>query len=160
MFRHHPFWPLTVIAVLSLNCAEAAPPAKPMLAPKIEDACATYSFVEAEFLSFEADPRFEKIGYFDGPIAKYRVTKLLSGKPVPSEFEIYYMLNDDTSCIEPEGWKFDPTIMPSKGSRWLLVVAPSDDGRFQTFRGMFGRRELTDATYKAFKPCLKDQLTR
>jgi hypothetical protein len=107
-----------------------------MPAPTSQEMCRAKLIVRAEYKGFRK--KGAKISYFDPPLANYRVDKVLQGKYDNPEISIRYDFHDGSACLEEKGWAFSDSLMPNKGSLWVLFI---EENRtlFTTYRGEFGR---------------------
>ena len=118
--------------------------ASPMVAPTFEEALSKSEYVVvAEYLKYE---KKGPVDYFYGPFAIYRVVKVLKGKPLIGKIRVQYYFDDGSACIVPEGFKFNDTMMPAKGSQWILFLASKDSREkfWSTYRGDYGRWIATE----------------
>lgn len=116
--------------------------AKPMMAPTDHEGFdKSAHIVVAEYQGYKKGA--EKVTYFDGVLADYKVVEVLKGGELSPSIKILYAFHDRSACIEPEGWTFDERSMPAKGSRWVLFLETEMGGVWQTYRGDYGRREAT-----------------
>lgn len=126
------FW----LAVLLLSAVAAH--AKPMPAPSLEEAQRSSRAVVAEYVDYTADGN---IGYFSGPVARYRIVR--GNYTTPGQIvRIRYQFQDGSACLEPQGWVFSESMMPKKGSLWTLYLQ-GEGPILDTYRGSFGRQPLT-----------------
>lgn len=100
--------------------------AKPMDNPTIEEVIQSNWIVIAEYIDYSKQG---KIGYFNEPIANYKVIQVLRGKLLDETIQIYYEFQDGSACVLLKGWRFSDNLMPKKGSQWILFLKDkSDDG--------------------------------
>jgi hypothetical protein len=123
---------------------------EPMAPASIREACSSESVVEAEYLRFSSNT---PISFFDGPIAGYRVIRVINGKTTAEEIAIKYDFHDGTACIEPSGWNFSDELMPLPNSKWLLFLKASSDNMYTTYRGDFGRIEIGPKSKEFLEKC-------
>lgn len=120
--------------------AKPMPVAEPMPPASIEEGLGTsIAVVSAEYQGYRRR-QSGRIGYFEPPVARFRVVATLYGKPpAASAIDVYHDFHDGSPCLEPEHWRFNPSMMPEPGSRWLLILQPGKENIFRTYRGNFGR---------------------
>ncbi len=123
--------------------------AKPMAAPTLAESLhASPTVLVADYQQYRKAPGQPNIGYFQGPLARYRVVKVLKGAFSPQTVEIRYDFTDGSACLAEEGWQFTPAMMPAPGSRWILLLAgPATPatGAYRTTRGTYGRKPWSKA---------------
>lgn len=130
---------------------------KPMLAPTLEEAIERSEYIVVAEYS-EYSKRWDKIGYFYGPLAMYKVIEILKGNnALPQIIPIQYDFQDGSPCIEPENWTFDEKLMPQKESRWILFLTSKDNEQeiWETYRGDYGRWEAIEENFNKIKINLK-----
>ncbi len=129
-----------IFAACVLSCHNIH--AKPMMAPTDQEGFdRSAHIVVAEYQGYSKGA--EKVTYFDGVLADYKVVEVLKGGELSPSIKILYAFHDRSACIEPEDWTFDEKSMPAKGSRWILFLETEMGGVWQTYRGDYGRREAT-----------------
>ncbi len=112
--------------------------AKPMDNPTVEEAIQSKIIIIAEYIDYSKQG---KIGYFNGPIANYKVIQVLRGKLLDETISIHYDFQDGSACVLLKGWRFSDNLMPKKDSQWILFLKDkSGDGKsYMTYRGDYGR---------------------
>jgi len=116
--------------------------AKPMLAPTLDEAISSDAIVLAEYIGYNDSFNIE---YFNGPIAHYKVIRILKGDSVKKYIKVEYSFHDGSPCMEPEDWKFSSSIMPKVGSKFILFINGSDKhDYYYTYRGDYGRKEADE----------------
>ncbi|HMP52935.1 MAG TPA: hypothetical protein PKD05_15385 [Candidatus Melainabacteria bacterium] len=104
------------------------------------------SIVIAEYKKFESDGA---ISFFHPPRAIYRIQEYLKGPPLNPYLPVRYEFCNKIGEEKPDGWKFDKSMMPKPGSKWLIFIynGVPIDGMFETYHGAFGRQEFTEENY-------------
>jgi tetratricopeptide (TPR) repeat protein len=102
------------------------------------------------------------IEFFNPPIAKYKIQKILKGPPLNRDLPIRYEFHDRSAKKVPDGWKFGDDKMPEKGSKWLIFiqVALPRDGAFDTYTGDYGRQPYTDENMNRIYALLENATNR
>jgi hypothetical protein len=127
--------------------------AEPMPLPSDEKAVASDWIVVAKYIdhavpSGEDRARGSKEGRFLGVYADFMVEEVL--KPSSDEtinllslkkpIHVWYDFFEDGWCIPPEGVIFSESLMPPKGSQWILFINQAKSfRRFGIYRGKYGR---------------------
>jgi len=125
-----------LILLLSLQLT-----AKPMEPASLQQGKAqSQAIVLAEYLGYTA-PR--PVEYFQPPLARYRVIKVLKGQVNP-EVQVAYAFHDGSACLAPTDFRFTAGMLPARGSRWVLLLQSATDGVWSTYRGDFGRRKADE----------------
>ncbi len=107
------------------------------------------NIVIAEFTGMEMDKAHPPT-YFTPPKAKYHIEEYLKGAPFNRAIAIKYEFHDEIITEEkPADWKFDESLLPKKGSKWILFIpnAVPIDGMLHTYHGRYGRQEFTEDNY-------------
>jgi hypothetical protein len=97
--------------------------------------------------TYEGYTHSPDISYFHPPIARYRIQKYLKGPPLNKDLPLRYEFHDRSEgTAAPKGWKFEESIMPKKGSEWLIFIKNGlpRDGAFDTYMGNYGRQEANE----------------
>jgi tetratricopeptide (TPR) repeat protein len=97
--------------------------------------------------TYEGYTHSPDISYFHPPIAKYRIQKYLKGPPLNKDLPLRYEFHDRSEgTTAPKGWKFGDSVMPKKGSDWLIFIKNGlpRDGAFDTYMGNYGRQEANE----------------
>ena len=116
--------------------------AKPMLAPTLGEAISSDAIVLAEYIGYNDS---FNVGYFNGPIAHYKVLRILKGDSIKRYIKVEYSFHDGSPCMEPEDWKFSNSVMPKVGSQFILFINGSNkDDYYCTYRGDYGRKEANE----------------
>lgn len=105
------------------------------------------NIVIAEYLGYE---KGEAITFYRPPKAYYRIEKRLKGAPLNPRIAVRYEFTDKSDTQgKPKDWKFDESLMPKKGSKWILFIpnAVPFEGMLETYQGSFGRQEMNDDNY-------------
>ncbi len=114
----------------------------------------------AEYLDYERNP---DIQFFNPPIARYHISKILKGPPLNKDLPIRYEFYDrQSSAGMPPGWKFSIDKMPEKGSNWILFIrnAVPRDGAFDTYEGSYGRQPATQENLNEIYALLENSANR
>ncbi len=113
--------------------------AKPMSAPTKKEAFKSSLVVIVEYTGYKSEG---EIDYFGGPIAQYKLVRVLKGPNALKVFDVRYDFTDGSACIAEVGWKFTENLMPQKGSKWILFLNKDSQVKYlTTYRGSFGRWE-------------------
>ncbi|MBU6450648.1 MAG: tetratricopeptide repeat protein [Cyanobacteria bacterium REEB67] len=85
--------------------------------------------------------------YFNPPTANFYWTKCLKGPPLNHALPVKFRFCSKDGEKMPEGWKFGPEKMPTRGSQWLIFIpnAVPVAGGFDTYKGSYGRQAATEA---------------
>ncbi len=100
--------------------------------------------VIAEFKGFSSK---SPVSFHQPPEALYKIEQILKGPPLNKSLPVTYEFHEHLRGQgKPEDWKWDPKMMPSQGSRWILFIENGVpfEGAFGTFHGSFGRQELNE----------------
>jgi len=113
----------------------------------------------AEYEGYEKKGDIE---FFNPPIAKYKIQKILKGPPLNRDLPIRYEFHDRSVKKVPDDWKFGPDKMPEKGSKWLifLQIALPRNGAFDTYTGDYGRQPATDENMNKIYSLLENATNR
>jgi tetratricopeptide (TPR) repeat protein len=113
----------------------------------------------AEYEGYEKKGDIE---FFNPPIAKYKISKILKGPPLNRDLPVRYEFHDRSVKKVPDGWKFSKDLMPEKGSKWLifLQIALPRDGAFDTYTGDYGRQPATDENMNRIYALLENATNR
>lgn len=152
------FPPFVLCALLIIVCVAESPTlAEPMDPPSIEEACASKTVVEAQYLSrLRRWNPFSPFTFHDGPIAVYRVLRVHRGEVPTEEIRVKFEFHDGSPCQAPEDWEFSDSLMPAKDSRWLLFLEKRADGIYRTYRGDYGRMTGNSETDEIVKKCVQE----
>lgn len=127
--------------------------AKPMPAPTKGEAFKSSLIVIVEYTGYKSEG---KIDYFGGPIAQYKLVRVLKGINAPKVFDVRYDFTDGSACIAEVGWKFTENLMPQKGSKWILFLNKDTQTKhLTTYRGPFGRWEANSGNITEVENVLK-----
>ncbi|MBF0484899.1 MAG: hypothetical protein HQL16_00130 [Candidatus Omnitrophica bacterium] len=111
--------------------------AEPMFAPTKEQAFKSQLIAIVEYSGYQL---LGKIDYFSGPVARYKIIRILKGANVSKALDVRYDFTDGSACLPEVGWKFSEDLMPKKGSRWILFLNEDSPMKYwATYRGPFGR---------------------
>jgi len=103
----------------------------------------------------------EKGDYWLPIIAYYRIDNIIKSpqKSVrPTEIKVDFSFDDNSICIQPENWHFRESMMPEKGSKWILFLKDKDSLEvFKTYRGDYGRWEATRDNLQKVREGLKSK---
>lgn len=133
---------LFTILFFSFTCQKTF--AKALETPTLEEAVKKSNYiVVAEYLGYTKDA---KIYYSHGPLAKYKVIKILKGEEVSGIIQVRYEFNDRSYCLPEKDWRFSDNLMPKKDSQWILFLERKDDDKntYFTYRGDYGRLILNE----------------
>jgi hypothetical protein len=145
---------IALIASLLLFVLLEAASGEPMMAPTLEAGVAQADVVAlAEYVEWSSDKAVE---YFEPPRAKYKVIQVLKGTLKAETVSVPYEFHDGSACEPDVSFKWDPRIMPAKGSRYFLLLNanPALPGGFMTYRGDFGRLVESPENQKKLTPFL------
>jgi len=143
-----------VLLVASLLVPEAV--AKPMPPASMQDAANSPHIVVASYLSHEpVAGRSDEDIYLSGFNASYKIESVLKNDSAVAvskaaiakgkTLNVRYLVHDLSPCMADESFRFAETLMPSKGSKWILFLTGKDDRNcWQTYRGSQGRIEASD----------------
>ncbi len=140
--------------IMSLLCLTGLLPlfAKPMLAPTKDQALNVPFIAIAEYIGYKSEG---KVGYFNGPIARYRIIRLLKGDNLPEVLDLRYDFTDGSACLAEAGWKFTEDLMPKKSSRWILFLEKDAQMKYwTTYRGTFGRWDASSGNIQEVESAL------
>lgn len=126
--------------------------AKPMQAPTLEEACKSKLILIASYKGHDISLFPD---YFDGVNANYQVLKVVKGVYRQKTIKINYAFQDGSACVAPKDWHLDNKLMPKENSKWILFINSTSSGVYRTYRGNFGRIELTDKNLKRVTSILK-----
>lgn len=109
-----------------------------------ENAIKAEAIVIAEYLSCD---KSGDIRYNSPPIAHYHILQYLKGPPLNRALPLRYDFHTQYESTPPTGWKFDASLLPEKGSKWIVFIEPAvpERGAFKTFSGSYGRQPATQA---------------
>ncbi|HEY9715149.1 MAG TPA: hypothetical protein V6C72_16890 [Chroococcales cyanobacterium] len=107
-----------------------------------ENAIHSESIVLAEYEGFQSGD----IHWNNPPMANYHIEEILKGPPLNKALPVKYEFHDSVNTAMPKGWKFSPSLMPAKGSKWILFIefAVPKQGAFETYEGNYGRQEASE----------------
>ncbi len=109
------------------------------------------AFSYSEFIAictYESYEKADDISFFNPPRAHFRIDKILKGPNLNRAMPVRFEFHDKTATEKPQGWEFSDSMMPKKGSKWILftdAAIPTETAQnsFETFRGNYGRMEAT-----------------
>lgn len=107
------------------------------------------NIVIADFVAAELDKAHPPT-YFTPPKVRYHIVEHLKGAPFNRAIALKYEFHDEIISEEkPADWKFDESMLPKKGSKWILFIpnAVPIDGMLHTYHGRYGRQEFTEENY-------------
>lgn len=153
----HESIPLTPAQLNALAAKEAPPsvPTRIIACPgisSVEKSAAAKSFENAfsyseviAICTYENYEKSDAISFFHPPRAHFRIDEILKGPKLNKEMPVRFEFHDKTATEKPEGWTFSESMMPKKGSKWLIFSEAGipTNGSFETFRGNYGRMEAT-----------------
>lgn len=86
------------------------------------------------------------IGFNNPPVTHWNRDKILKGPPSNPTIPIWYEFHDAINKTPPKDWKFDPKLMPAKGSRWIIFIDQfyAKNGAYETYQGSYGRQPVND----------------
>lgn len=127
---------------------------KPMYSPTKEEALKSQYIVIVEYIGYEKQA-LKEIDYFNGPVARYKVIRILRGENLPEILNVRYDFHDGSACLPQEGWKFTDDTMPQVASQWLLFLnQQGGTSSFATYRGDYGRWQATKENIKEIEEAL------
>jgi hypothetical protein len=163
---------VTTVSLLSsvADTNIAAAIAKPMSSPTLQEASGAEWVVEAQYSDF-VKPLYEpadgkdgnnspkiisftrstEFDYFEPPLAEFKVDQILkmptkeahARMHIGDTIRVPYHFHDLSACESPRNWKFSASLMPKKGTRWILFLNSSNphfgQSVYETYRGDFGR---------------------
>ena len=91
----------------------------------------------AEYKGYEDDG---SVSYYAPPKAIYKRVEMLKGAKVNPTFFVRYEFHAKVNQPKPKGWKFKPSMMPEKGSKWIIYIpnAIPIDGMYESYHGSYG----------------------
>jgi tetratricopeptide (TPR) repeat protein len=98
--------------------------------------------------TYEGYEKSDSIRFNAPPKAFFHMDQLLKGPPFNRALPITYAFHTPGTTESPPGWKFDDkTMMPEKGSKWILFIefAIAEHGAYKTYYGSYGRQAATEA---------------
>jgi hypothetical protein len=128
---------------------------EPMRIPTREEALRSNWIVIAQYISHK-ESLSGKIDYFHGPIAQYKIIRVLSGNNLNQTIDVRYDFQDGSACLALENWKFTEDTMPQTNSEWILFLE-QENGIFTTYRGDYGRWEATRENIKEIEHALRNK---
>ncbi len=130
---------------------------KPMFAPTKEEALRSKWIVIAMYVGYK-QPLSGNVNYMQGPIARYKIIRILSGDNLGKTINVRYDFHDGSACLPLEGWKFTKDKMPQVKSEWILFLNQENDNKlFTTYRGDYGRWESTEENIKDIEEALRNK---
>lgn len=87
------------------------------------------------------------VSYYKPPQANFHIVEYLKGPPLSKTLPIKFEFHEKIVGEEkPADWKFSESMMPKKGSKWLIFipVCVPIDGKFETFHGSYGIQEWNE----------------
>lgn len=124
-----------------------------MFAPTKEEAFKSPLIAIVEYTGYKSEG---KIDYFSGPIAQYKLVRVLKGTNALKVLEVLYDFTDGSACIAEVGWKFTENLMPQKGSKWILFLNKDAQAKhLTTYRGPFGRWEANSGNITEVEKALE-----
>jgi hypothetical protein len=129
------------------------------------------SILVGEYLGVYRDFKLGKawktpITYSSPPTVFYRLIQVLKGPPlsrtgfvtpISRKIAIKYDF-DEGDGDQPKDWKFDESMLPKFGSKWILFIPDAErhgyPRAFETFHGSAGRQEFTDATIERVRAAI------
>lgn len=155
------------IAVISSLCSGSLS-AKPMASASLEEAVRSPHIVLVSYQTHEQPTgRSDEDIYLSGLKATYKLESVLkqtsqgTDKHAAAEFKpgtnlnVRYLVHDLSPCMADRSFHFSKSLLPSKGSKWILFLnAKDNDNVWQTYRGSEGRLEATDSNVKKVKALL------
>ncbi|MGE5416659.1 MAG: hypothetical protein ACM3UZ_07840 [Acidobacteriota bacterium] len=158
MKRKTIIWVLTLMITVLCFIANCPALAKPMPTPTLENACKSKVIL---IVSYKSRDICLFPDYFTGINANYQVLRVVKGKYSSKTIKINYAFQDGSPCLEPKGWQFTRNMMPKENSKWIIFIDSASEGVYHTYRGSFGRIEMTDKNLKLVNSILKhNNITR
>ncbi len=114
------------------------------------------SILVGEYIGCNKDAKDWKdsVTFTTPPTAYFRIVEVLKGLPISTEtvktpfdprIQIIYDFGDG-EATQPKDWKFDESMLPELGSKWILfipnAVRTGNLRAFETFDGSLGRIEF------------------
>jgi hypothetical protein len=153
-----------------------------MAAPSLQEASGSDWIIEAHYTGY-VKPLYEpadgsdgnnapkvvsfthsdEFDYFEPPYGEFKVEQILKSPPhethqrmhVGDTVRIPYHFHDLSACVAPHDWKFSSSMMPKKGTRWILFLKSGDahfgQSVYETYRGNFGRLPDTPENLSSVK---------
>lgn len=87
------------------------------------------------------------ITFRNPPTAYFHIEEHIKGAPLSCSPPVRFDFTDNPNTPAPAGWKFNDSLMPRKGSKWIIFIPNTvpNDGQFETYHGSAGRLEYNEA---------------
>lgn len=139
--------------------------AEPMPSASLDEAARSPHVVLASYQGHEPTTgRSSEDLYFLGLTATYKLESVLKqdrakdAGPVlepGKKLNVRYIVHDLSPCEVDESFRFSESLMPSKGSKWILFLTAKDSKHdWQTYRGSKGRMEASESNIEKVKAML------
>ncbi len=110
-----------------------------------DNAIRSESILIAEYLGYD---KSDDIRFNSPPLTHWHIDKILKGPPLNKSLPLRFDFHPTGVKEPPPGWKFSDSMMPEKGSKWILFIEYSvPDGTkrwFLPFMGNYGRQPATE----------------
>ena len=144
---------LIFIVVLYMVYLAVSAQAKPMPAPKLEEAVEKSTIVVAKYQSCDQS---KPIDYFSGVETRFKLVRYITRnkklKKMPrvgDTIKVNFQFDDGSACVAPRPWAFDEKkMLPAKNSQSILFLSDQVNGVFQTYRGSYGIKKYSSEIEK------------
>ncbi|HEY9760422.1 MAG TPA: tetratricopeptide repeat protein [Oculatellaceae cyanobacterium] len=110
-----------------------------------DNAIRSESILLAEYKGYD---KSSDIRFNSPPMTHWHIDKILKGPPLNKDLPLRYDFHPTGVKDPPPGWKFDESMMPEKGSKWIIFIEFSvPDGVkrwFLPYAGSYGRQPATE----------------
>lgn len=110
-----------------------------------DNAIRSESILIADYQGYDKN---EDIRFNSPPLTHWHIDKILKGPPLNKSLPLRYDFHTPDVSTPPQGWKFDESKLPEKGSKWILFIEYSvPDGVkrwFLPFLGSYGVQPATE----------------
>jgi tetratricopeptide (TPR) repeat protein len=130
------------------NVVTSANPVESKMGAKLlnyDNAIRSESILIAEYRGYDknGDIRFNS-----PPMSHWHIEKILKGPPMNKDLPLRYDFHPTGVKDPPPGWKFDESMMPQKGSKWIIfiefTVTEGVNHWYLPYYGSYGRQPATE----------------
>ncbi|HEY9756483.1 MAG TPA: hypothetical protein V6C97_15050 [Oculatellaceae cyanobacterium] len=110
-----------------------------------ENAIRSESICISEYVGCEktGDVRFNS-----PPATQWHIDRILKGPPLNKHLPLRFDFHTLEVTKQPTGWKFNESMLPTKGSKWIIFIefaVPEGTKKlYTTFDGSYGRQPATE----------------
>jgi len=119
--------------------------------------------IRSEFIciaEYQGYDKSDDIRFNSAVATHWQIKKILKGPPLNKSLPLRYDFHTPNVKHAPVGWHFDESLLPKKGSQWILFIEyayPEGTKQlFTTYDGSYGRQPATEDNLNELDRLLED----